>query len=465
MRTGRSITVITSIFPPVNGVGVHRTVALCRHLVERGDRVTVITARPAGRWRLDPRLLSRVPPEVRVVRTAAPPLLETAVRLVRRGGRRGGPRAASPVSSDNTMPASSKAGLRKVVDWVSRWLILPDGYSGWFVPALAAGLRLACRHRPDLLYSSAPAWTSHLVAAALSHFLRVPWVADFRDPWCGSAFRTDPYGAHRWAQQRLEELVVQTAGAITCAWGGVARHLVARYPNRGPRIHTILNGFDPDLLARVPAVRLDAGRCVLLHAGSLYGPRSPVPLLTGLRRLRETSPADAERLLAVLVGCTSYNGIPIEQLAKDCGVAASVRVLPPVPHETALAYLKGADVALLFGQSGGTASVPAKTYEYIGAGKPILAIGAGLEVRRILQRAGCRLWVTDQADEKSIAGTLRQIVAEFRNGTLASSPRPRAQATFTWEETGKRLGVVLDSALRGPKTKTPETCCQPKRGV
>ena len=429
MRPAGSAMVITDVFPPTNVVGIHRTLALCVRLADSGWHVTVITPRTEAGGLRDPGLTAKVPSQVRVVRTPYVNLLSLATRVLRRRPRR--PASAGP--NTGQAPAASArpkrpGSLSRLVDWLSWWLHIPDGGSGWWFSAVPAGVREGTRHRPDVIFSTAPAWTSHIVGATLSRLLRVPLVADFRDPWCGSAWHRVPYAPHRWVDEHCERFVVRRAARITCAWDGIRRHMASRYPARAMDMQTILNGFDPDEIDATAPVRLVPDRCVLLHAGTFYGPRSPIPLLAGLRRLLDTSPADAARLQLVLMGLSSYNGRPLAELAEAHGVAACIRLMSPVSHRESLAILKGADVAILCGQSGkeALASVPAKAYEYLGAGNPFwpsargrksaaswpaAAVGSGAPAARTLAR-----WQMPSEASPPLTGGA--------NSTARSPPRP-----------------------------------------
>ena len=457
----RSAIVITGFFPPAAGVGVRRPLGLCRHLAARGWEVTVVTARPPAGERTDAGLSATVPANVRVVRTAAPDLPVLAARALKpawlkRLARRNGHSATAPTSETPTPPdaapaeehASGESALRRWGDWASWWLHVPDGRSGWLLPGLRAAIAEAARRRPDVVFSTAPFWTAHVVAAGLCSLLRLPLVADFRDPWCGSAFRPIPHRAHRRTSEGMEATVVRLAEAVTCAWEGIARHLRSRYPDRADRIVTILNGYDAERLGAAPPVELDPDRCVLLHAGSFYGPRSPVPLLEALALLKRDEPDLADRLLVALVGLTTYNGQPLEALAAAHGVADCVRVPGPVPQARAVGLLKGAATALLFGQSGSEAlaSVPAKAYEYIGTGRSVLAVGAGQEVCSLLEEAGCRVWRTETPEE--IAAALREILDLHRRGALPVAP-PERRRQFTRARMAERLEAVLEAAAAG----------------
>ncbi len=448
MMSGRNCVILADVFPPLPAVGVHRTVALCKHLAERGWGVTVITARPGAGATLDDGLLDGVPEEVRVIRTVSPDMLGIVTGILRRRRKEDSSEQTGVAAEAGRSSGHRPSLFRRMIDWLSWWLHVPDRTIGWLVPAVLAGLREAGRHRPDVIYSSAPMWTSHLAAGVLSRLLRVPWVADFRDPWCGSQWREIPYRLHRKADDVLEHLVIRQASRITCAWDGIRKHLVSRYPAKAQDITTILNGFDPEQIDSVSPVSLDSGRCVLLHAGTLYGPRSPIPLLEGLRCFRKESPAEAGRLIVIFLGIPTYNGQPLGDLAREYGVDGLVRIMPPTTHRKAIAYLKGADVAVLFGQGGeaSLAPVPAKVYEYIGAGKAVLAIEAGQEAVEIMRRGGCRLWCASEGAE-SVAKSLAEILSEFDRCSLQRQSDPSTREAFTRVRMAERIEEVLREAI------------------
>jgi len=445
-----SVLVVSSFFPPDAAVGGQRVAGLCRYLADRGWRVTVVTMRLGAEARIDPELAAVVPSSIKVLRSAAPDIPALAARVLRilRRGPRKPARAERSWSSDSSSGASrpERGVLRHVVDWASWWLHIPDGLSGWLAPATYEGLREAMRRRPDVVFSSAPAWTGHLVGACLSRVLGVPLVVDFRDPWCGSAFHSIPYAAHRRLNAALEREVVRRACRITCAWDGIRRHLQARYPRRSEDLCTILNGYDAEEMDAVEPVRLDRNRCVFLHVGTFYGPRSPQPLLSALGHLKDVAPQVAARSYVVFAGAPSYNGLDLKDLCCSYNVGENVRLCPPLPHRDALALLKGADVALLFGQSGSEAlaSIPAKAYEYVGAGKPVLTIGAGAEVCKVIRQGGCQVVQAHSGSSEDVAEALGRMLWAWQSGALSQGDVKR-RAGFT----RARMAAALSEQLWG----------------
>jgi Glycosyl transferase 4-like domain/Glycosyl transferases group 1 len=452
MNDRRTILCLSDIFPPVAAVGTQRVVGLCRYLAEHGWRVTVVTARPRASEALDATLMADVPETVRIVRRAAPDLPRLAARLL---GRSSAPPAAAPTQADARTSGDGEVvarpgALKRLAQWLSWWLYVPDSRNAWIPSAVCAALAAARCEKPAVLFSSAPMMSGHVAAAVVSRLLRVPWVADFRDPWCDNPWRDLPDGLHGTIDAALERFVLREADRVTCAWDGVRRVLCRRHPERSDRIVTVLNGFDPPALDAVAPETIDADRLVLLHAGSLYGPRSPVPLFRGLRHLRDAEPRTADRLRVVLLGPPTWDGHSLEDLARQHGVADHVDVMPPVAHRRSVALLKGADVAILFGQSGDAdlSPVPAKVYEYIGAGKAVLAVGAGDEALGILRQGGCRLWAVADDDPVACATALADMVAE-RPIELQSGD---ARLAFTRDRMAARLAEHLAEVRRGRRS-------------
>jgi hypothetical protein len=102
-------------------------------------------------------------------------------------------------------------GLREIAYAV---IMFPDRAAGWMPAAVAAGLRLTRKERFDAVLSTSPPPSAHLVAYAIAQKRGLPWVADYRDLWCGH-----PYAAKGPVRSRveawLEHVVRRRAHAIT----------------------------------------------------------------------------------------------------------------------------------------------------------------------------------------------------------------------------------------------------------
>jgi hypothetical protein len=189
---------------------------------------------------------------------------------------------------------------------------------------------------------------------------------------------------------------------------------------------------------------IDEKRCVFLHAGGFYGPRSPVPLLQAIKKLSDEGIDEIESALFVFLGNPEYQGCPLQHIVNGYGLAKYVHIQPAVPQRKAFGYLKGCQVAMLFGQSGSEelASIPAKTYEYVGLHKAVLAIGAGEEVCAILKDGGCPLWKVGAGNVEGLSHLLKKIISLYLADDL-----PVAQ-TGAEKYTRQEMAIGIEAVLR-----------------
>jgi glycosyltransferase involved in cell wall biosynthesis len=448
----RKIWVVSHSFPPSSEVGGLRPLGLTQHLADKGWQVTVFCADPKL-TPCDNEREKKVPLSVKVVRTRwveFPVILSRLVGLIK--GKKG-PYKKERLNSSSFQrsraqqaQATKKSFLSKSFDWLSLWLHVPDGRNGWFLTIIPMALKIAVRDKPDVIFATGPSWTGLLVGGVLSKCLRVPYVADFRDPWVGSAFHQSrrKYKAHAFVHRWLEKKVIYGADYITCAWDGIRIQMLRRYPDVKDKIQTIVNGFDPEDFKGLQTEFIDEKRCVFLHAGGFYGPRSPVPLLQAIKKLSDEGIDEIESALFVFLGNPEYQGCPLQHIVNGYGLAKYVHIQPAVPQRKAFGYLKGCQVAMLFGQSGSEelASIPAKTYEYVGLHKAVLAIGAGEEVCAILKDGGCPLWKVGAGNVEGLSHLLKKIISLYLADDL-----PVAQ-TGAEKYTRQEMAIGIEAVLR-----------------
>ena len=262
------------------------------------------------------------------------------------------------------------------VDWASWWIQVPDLAIGWLPGGLIATLNALNRHRDSVLYSSAPHWTAHLIGLLAKRLAGRPWIADFRDPWRANPFRKLPYPSVNRFDAWLETQVVRNADRVICNTEFVREDFETRFPEYVGRFVTIPNGFDPEdydgIVAHQP---VGQSQLVITHAGYFYGPRRPQPILQAIRLLRNQGRLGRQPCVQ-LIGTPTYEGRCLKSIAAEFGVEDDVIIQGEVPHRQTLEALRGSDIQLLvgFGGKGSELQVPAKLFEYLGVGRPILAL-------------------------------------------------------------------------------------------
>lgn len=408
----KHVLMIAFHFPPLAGSsGIQRTLRFASHLPSFGWQPTVLTAHPRAYERTGVDLVSEVSSEIVVERAFA---LDTRRHL----------------SAFGRYP------------W---WLASPDRWTSWRWGAAFVARRLIRRQRPDVVWSTYPIATAHVIGADLHRRFGVPWVADFRDPMAQDGYPADP---RVWrAFKEIEQHTIGTARWSLFTTPGAACSYEHRYPRFAPRIRVLPNGYDEASFATLegaPFEPLTAGAITLLHSGVVYSSeRDPKHLFEALERLVLAGKV-AEGQLKVRFRASGNDALLID-LARRHRLQAFVEVLPPIEYRAALAEMLRADGLLILQAANCNEQIPAKLYEYLRARRPILALTdpAG-DTAGAVRSAGIEsIARLDSTDE--IAETFVKFVAAIKAGEGAL-PATSTVARLERREQTRELATLLDEA-------------------
>lgn len=431
----RTVLVVAYHYPPDTAVGSMRTHRFVRYLSEFGWRPVVLTVRHGAQRSENGVIRARMLPGVRQA-------VRWAKGLLARGG-------AEPAVDDGecspgyAAPDASQVSKPHRTLYALMWL--PDDRQGWFAPAVAAGVRGVLRSGAQVVYSSGPPWTCHVVGLTVAVLTRRPLVADFRDPWVDNPAKP-AFVRTRWSDRAdlaMERMVVRRAAAVVCTTHALRQEMAARH--RGvpdSRFVVVSNGFDPRELTEIPsAVRTNQDEVVMAYAGTLYGERDPRPLFRAASAVRANG---ARPFRIIFMGqCDRATGLPVAQMVRDYDLEDCVELTGQLPRSECLKRLSEADILLLFAMRQ-PAQVPAKLYEYIGLGKPVLALAeVGSETARELYEAKAGV-AADAGDNEAVKTALKLAVA----GELSGSP-PEVRCRYDGRVLTGRLAEVLNAARWG----------------
>ena len=381
---------------------------LANYLQSHGWETSVLTIAPASyrhSIQRDESLVERTDPRVTIVRTGAwrghTAMVRWRNRLLGRGVQS---RAATGARQAPT--TRDKMGWRA---WrrtaTTNLLGFPDDEIGWFGPAVARGLQVIRRRQIDVVLSSAPPFTCHLIGHALRSMCNVRWVADFRDPWSRAPWgKAGSARAHRW----LETQVVQRADAVVLNTSELHREFAAWYGSDvAKRFHVVANGYDADILEPF-ANASPAGPppLILTHAGNLYGARDPLPLLQGLAKCLRDGAVPQNGIRLNLVGKVS-SAFDVGGAIARLGLDGCVTRTLPVSHDESLRMLAASHVLVAI-QPVTTLQIPVKLYEYVGLRRTILALAEEGAVARLVRGGGFGL-VVSPSDVDGIAAALTDL--------------------------------------------------------
>ena len=411
----KTVLMIAYHFPPLAGSsGIQRTLRFVQHLPALGWQPIVLTADPRAYERTSPDLMKDVPDGTVVRRAFA---LDTARHLNIRGRYMG-------------------------------WMARPDRWTSWRFDAVRQGLKMVKQFKPDAIWSTYPIATAHVIAQQLQRKTGLPWMADFRDPMAQMGYPADP---DTWrSYHRIEQEAVERASRSVFTTPGAAQMYRERYPQAASRITVLENGYDEESFANTPPapvrVLTDDQPVVLLHSGIVYpSERDPTQLFQALQRLQASGDLTA-RQLTLRFRASAHDDM-LAQLARQYGVQDFIELCPAVPYREALAEMLSVDALLVMQASNCNAQIPAKIYEYLRAGRPILGLTDPTgDTAGVLRSAGLDTMARiDSVDE--IAAALPRFVAAVR-ARAVRLPDPSAVRNASRQGRSEAFAQLLNGVVR-----------------
>jgi glycosyltransferase involved in cell wall biosynthesis len=437
----RRLLLLCYFYPPLAGGGVHRVLGFTRWLPEHGWDCTVVCAGPEDYWVRDETLMGRIPSATEVIRVPGGSALSVWLRLKRDRDRAAG--SATSVASAGSGASGRRSGLVfSGLRALSDWLLLPDSYVGWARRARGAAAERLARGDVSAVLSTSPPDSVHLAALPLAGRFGLPWIADFRDPWIGLHFRRPPTAWHAARQSDLERRVLTGADLVLAASRTHADDLGRDAVSRPRRVVHLPNGYEPDAGGPTPA--RDADHFTLVFTGTLSLMPDVEVLFEALHQVLARRPEARRRIRVRLAGPfdTDY-----EDRAVALGLKGIVEFTGSLPHGETRALQRVADLLLLWKPRGFRTMVPGKIYEYLDAGRPLLALlEEGDEAEQLVRRAGGTC--LPSGDREGLATEIERRYLVWKEGagreTQGSPGRPGWLEEHTRSGLSARLARLLD---------------------
>jgi glycosyltransferase involved in cell wall biosynthesis len=282
----------------------------------------------------------------------------------------------------------------------------------WNVTAIPAAVRIVRQEGIDVVLTTSPPGSVHLVGAAVQRLTDARWIADLRDPLVANQHRRDDTAAARTRQaanEQVARLVARQADAISCVSETIAAEMRGLEP-RG-QVRVIGNGCDFDDFA---GLEYTAGpRFRITHTGSFFGKRDPRPFLQAFRD------ADLDAVVRFVGDFRSTD----REWAEQLGLGDRLELVDYLPRAESLRMQRDSEALLLLvPEAGGRGKgvLSGKVYEYLAAGRPILAVvppdGAAAD---LVRETGAGV-VAAPDDVAGIRDALLELHRQYANGGLAA---------------------------------------------
>lgn len=429
-----NVLLVTYSFPPAGGVGVLRAASLARYLPAEGIRVDVLTTRNASAVGTDSALLNVIPAEVNVHRT---------ITLDLPFGLKKGIKKLITNAKPTVETAGVSTGKPNFLKRALQDVLLPDPQVTWLPIVSRAAKRIVRTRSIDVVLITVPPFSSVLLVAKLrKEFPHLPIVVDFRDEWLSTTIDLVSFSRSEHAARvarDAEASAVTNATLVVAVTEAARREIRARYPQEpDSKFQLIPNGFDGTRPreSAASAVPQSRERIVATYVGSIYGSTEPTTLVTALKSL----PSEVKARFKL-----RFIGRIEESRFRDAllQLGDMVEVKGFLPQHEALSAVNEADYALLITHD--PLNVSAKFYDYIGAGKPILAtVHPNGEVRRLLEelRAG---WWAGSRDVEGIRQLFLDAAARDKSPSGEFQPDTEKVAQYERKVLAQRYAGLLHS--------------------
>jgi glycosyltransferase involved in cell wall biosynthesis len=413
----KRVLIIAYYWPPNAGVGVYRWLKFVKYLPQFGWQPVVYTPENPELMAVDESLLKDVPPEAEVIKA---PIREPYTWYKRFTGRRSDARLQTAFLSED---GGGPTWKENAANWVRSNFFIPDARVWWVRPSIKRLQEYMSLHKVDVVVTTGSPHSMHLIGRALKERTGVPWVADFRDPWTN----IDYYGQLKLTrladaeQRRLERAVLTEADevlTVSWRWAEELRALGAEH------VEVITNGFDPSDLPS-PSAKVDDAWS-LVHVGSLSATRDVPELWTALADRIGHDVEFRSRFKLRLIGGVDHT---VQRSLEVAGLSPYVERSAHLPHEEALREMQRARVLLL--PVNDTPNVggflPAKVFEYLSTGRPILAVApADADIGRLL---GAPHMVIPRSDQQTTRQAVDALFADRPEAKYDLAPYERRTLT------------------------------------
>ena len=418
----------------MGGAGVMRWAKMSKYISTYGWSPVIYTPEGGETGAYDESLLKELPKDLEVVRT---PIWEPYDLYKSFLGRSKKEKLYSGFINEK-----KKASLaQKISVWIRGNFFIPDARMFWINPSVKFLKKYLRDHPVDAIVTTGPPHSMHMIGYKVHKATGIPWIADFRDPWTNIDFYRD-LQLSAWADRRhhkLELNVLKTASkVVTVTWR--SRDEFKALWGRDD-IVVVPNGFDDADFPQAGKLPLDEA-FTIVHIGSMNKDRNPAVFWKAVKQALDASQALKEKLSIKLVGPVDFS---VRTSVEENQLQSYTTFVDFVPHTEAVLMQQTAQVNLLVINNSPNSKtiIPGKLYEYLGSGRPLLAIGPkdSDSAKVILQTNGGVVHEYDDVDG------LKQRILEYFD--LYQQGQLKADAEGTARFTRKNLAGEFAKVLDG----------------
>lgn len=439
----KRVLIISYYWPPTGGSGVQRWVKFAKYLPEEDWQPVIYTPENPEQLAVDASLEAEVPSEAEVIRTRITEPYALYKKVLRRSGHSKEAVEVNPVNAQN------KSFLQKAAMWVRGNFFRPDPRCLWIRPSVRYLKKYLEEHPVDLIVTTGPPQSMHMIGLRLAKETGLPWVADFRDPWTKIFYfkhLSMTPATERW-HKKMEKAVLDEASAVVAVSPLVQQEFQAMTDTP---VELITNGFDECDFPSEKDTEAYGGPdkdFTITHTGLFAADGNPTVLWDVLREKYQADEDFRKQLRIKLIG---KNDEQILKALKDRGLQEALTDMGYQPHSVAVEQQRKASILILplRKEPEYKAVLPGKLFEYMASERPVLGIGQPDGAMAMILGEAKTGTVLDWDDKKGISEYIEKCWKMHLEGRLTTVGADISH--FTRRSTTRQMAGLFDRLTSHP---------------
>ncbi len=394
------VLIITYYWVPSGGSGVQRWLKFVKYLRDFGIEPIIYTVENPSYPILDDSLRKDIPKNLEVIK-----------------GKIWEPNALlSKIKKNQTKTSagflnSNPTRLGKILQYIRANYFIPDARKFWIKPSVQKLKKYLKDNPVDLMITTGPPHSVHVIGYELKKITNTKWMADFRDPWTNiDYFHQLPLTKKALKKhQALEEKVLKNADEVLV----IGETMQKDFQKITPKVTVITNGYDTP--KSISNIKLDK-KFTITHIGLMNADRNPKILWEVLAELSQENEAFSKDFEVKLIGKVANE--VIQDIKRHA--ITNVCLIDYVPHDEVMQYQTASQVLLLSVNKVPSAKgiITGKIFEYLQVKRPILAIGPkDGDLAAILDKTTAGV-IVDFEDKVSLKAQIITWYQKYQQGKL-----------------------------------------------
>jgi glycosyltransferase involved in cell wall biosynthesis len=431
----KTALIITYYWPPSGGAGVQRWLKFVKYLRGFGWEPVIYTPENPEFPETDESLFTDIPENLTVLKTSIREPYGAYKTFIGRAKK-------EKINASFLSEKKRNPFLENISVWIRGNIFIPDARMLWIKPSVKFLQRYLAENPVDIIISTGPPHSMHMIGMKVSRQLKLPWIADFRDPWTHIDFYRD-LRLTSWADSRhrkMEKQVLARASAVI----SISPTMATDFNNLYPRDYEVItNGFDMD--DANPSADIEPDRkFTISHIGTMVSTRNPVVFWKAIQSVLKENADFGRDLLIKLVGKVDFK---VRESIEQSGLSTCVEYIGYTPHREVVKIQQQSQVLLLVINDTPNAAMilTGKFYEYLAARRPILCLGpVDGDAAKILAETKSGL-IAGFKDVEKMKENILTLYRQFKAGNLSAGNQDIE--AYSRKELTRKLAAVMDSLI------------------